>query len=120
MADERIPELVADLETHTAELLARELNIPKELAVMAGKKLSRHLTDNWGGQLIYIPKNHGGRLDERDRQIYAEFDGRNHQQLAKKYGLAVQQVYKIIKLARQADAAARQGGLFGDGMDDGR
>ncbi|HGO6308141.1 MAG: Mor transcription activator family protein [Kingella denitrificans] len=120
MADERIPELVADLETHTAELLARELNIPKEQAVMAGKKLSRHLTDNWGGQLIYIPKNHGGRLDERDRQIYAEFDGRNHQQLAKKYDLAVQQVYKIIKTARQADAAARQGGLFGDGMDDGR
>ena len=39
MADERIPELVADLETHTAELLARELNIPKEQAVMAGKKL---------------------------------------------------------------------------------
>ena len=35
-------------------------------------------------------------------------------------GLAVPQVYKIIKTARQADAAARQGGLFGDSMDDGR
>ena len=114
MADERIPELVADLETHTAELLARELNIPKEQAVMAGKKLSRHLTDNWGGQLIYIPKNHGGRLDERDRQIWAEFDGKNHQQLAKKYNLATQQIYQIIKRARAADLQARQRSIFDD------
>lgn len=113
MADNRIPELVADLEAQaTAFLLAQR--IAPEVASTMSKKLALHLCRNWGGQLIYIPKNQGGELDERDKQIYAEFNGKNHQQLAKKYDLAVQQIYKIIKASRAQFLAQNQANLFDD------
>ncbi|UOP08050.1 Mor transcription activator family protein [Alysiella crassa] len=114
MADNRIPELVADLEAQTAAFLLSELNLDNQQAQIISKKLSRHITSNWGGQLIYIPKNQGGKLDERDQQIYAEFNGKNHFDLAKKYDLAVQQIYKIVKTVGQYEMAQRQRGLFDD------
>ena len=113
MADSRIPELIADLEDQAcACLLAHVPQISRCAAI--SKQLSRHITDNWRGQIIYFPKNTGGELDERDRQIWAEFDGKNHQQLAKKYNLATQQIYQIIKRARAADLQARQRSIFDD------
>lgn len=113
MADNRIPELVADLEAQAVAFLVAQ-QVEHEVAVLLSKRLSRHLTDNWGGQLIYFPKNQGGKLDERDKQIYAEFNGKNHFELAKKYDLAVQQVYKIVKSGRQQFLAQAQQGLFDD------
>ena len=113
MADSRIPELIADLEDQAcACLLAHVPQISRPTAIQISKQRSRHITDNWRGQIIYFPKNTGGELDERDKQIWAEFDGRNHQQLAKKYNLATQQIYQIIKRARAADAQARQRSIF--------
>ncbi len=119
MADSRVPELIADLEAQAAAFLtARQM--PAADAVMMGKKLAQHLCRNWGGQLIYIPKNQGGELDERDRQIYAEFNGRNHHELAKKYGLAVQQIYKIVKAGKLQFLAQSQQALFDDDSDNRR
>lgn len=114
MADNRIPELIRDLEAQTVAYLMAALPLEHSQAVAVSKRLSRHLTDNWGGQLIYIPKNQGGKLDERDKQIYAEFNGSNHFELAKKYDLAVQQIYKIVKMVGQAEMAKRQGSLLDD------
>lgn len=113
MTDSRIPELVADLEAQAAAFLAAE-QIPSHTAQLVSRKLSRHLCSNWGGQLIYFPKNQGGELDERDKQIYAEFNGRNHHELAKKYNLTEQRIYKIVKLAKQQFLAQSQLGLFDD------
>lgn len=113
--DSRIPELVADLEAQTVACLTAVLPmIDHQTAMLVSKQLSQHLSLNWGGQLIYFPKNQGGKLDERDKQIYAEFNGRNHHELAKKYDLAVQQIYKIVKTVGQYEMAQRQRGLFDD------
>lgn len=113
--DNRVPELVADLEAQTVACLTSILPmIDKQTATAVSKKLSQHLSNNWGGQLIYFPKNQGGKLDERDKQIYAEFNGKNHFELSKKYDLAVQQIYKIVKTVGQAELAKRQKGLFDD------
>ncbi|MDK4544763.1 Mor transcription activator family protein [Kingella kingae] len=115
MADTRVPELVADLEAQAIACLME--NVPTldgQTATIISKKLSQHLSCNWGGQLIYFPKNQGGELDERDKQIYAEFDGKNHQELARKYNLAVQRIYKIIKAAAAHEMANRQGSLLDD------
>lgn len=112
MADSRIPELIADLEAQATACLLSIAPVDRDMATQISKQLAQHLTNNWRGQIIYFPKNHGGTLDERDKQIYAEFNGKNHQQLAKKYDLAVQQVYKIVKAVGQAETAKRQQGLF--------
>lgn len=112
MADNRVPELVADLEDQAVACLMSVLPIKRQQAVEVSKKLSHHLTSNWGGQLIYFPKNLLGRVSERDMQIYKEFDGKNHAGLARKYGLTVQHVYRIVKEVGLAERAKNQGDLF--------
>lgn len=53
MADNRVPELVADLEDQAVACLMSVLPMERQQAVEVSKKLSHHLTSNWGGQLIY-------------------------------------------------------------------
>ena len=112
MADERVPELVADLEDQTAACLISELNIDRRQAANIAKKVARHITGKWGGQLIYIPKNLFGQLSERDRKLYEEFNGHNHAALSKKYNLTVQQVYRIVKEVGMRERAKNQSDLF--------
>lgn len=112
MADERVPELVADLEDQTAACLIAELAMEKSRALEVAKKVARHITNNWGGQLIYIPKYHFGQLLERDRKLYEEFNGHNHAALSKKYNLTVQQVYRIVKEVGMRERAKNQSDLF--------
>ena len=112
MADERVPDLVADLEDQTAACLISELNIDRRQAANIAKKVARHITGNWGGQLIYIPKNLFGQLSERDRKLYEEFNGHNHAALSKKYNLTVQQVYRIVKEVGMRERAKNQSDLF--------
>lgn len=112
MADNRVPELVADLEDQTAACLLSELKLERRQALGIAKKVARHITDNWGGQLIYIPKNHLGKVSERDMAIYREFNGRNHAALSRKYDLTVQQVYRIVKEVGMRERAKKQADLF--------
>ncbi|PJO78225.1 transcriptional regulator [Neisseria brasiliensis] len=112
MADERVPELVADLEDQTAACLIAELAMEKSRALEVAKKVARHITDNWGGQLIYIPKNHIGKISERDMELYRAFNGKNHAELSRRFDLTVQQVYRIIREVGNKERARRQIALF--------
>lgn len=114
MADERVPELVTDLEDQMSACLCSELPmLDKTQAKVVSKKVARFITDNWGGQLIYIPKNHIGKVSERDQQVYREFNGKNHAALSKKFDLTVQQIYRIVKTVGDAERSKRQTDLFG-------
>lgn len=62
--------------------------------------------------MIYFPKNLLGRVSERDMQIYKEFNGKNHVELARKYDLTVQHIYRIVKEVGMAERAKNQGDLF--------
>ena len=109
MADERVPELVTDLEDQMSACLCSELPMLDKTQA----KVVRFITDNWGGQLIYIPKNHIGKVSERDQQVYREFNGKNHAALSKKFALTVQQIYRIVKAVGDAERSKRQTDLFG-------
>ena len=87
--------------------------LDKTQAKVVSKKVARFITDNWGGQLIYIPKNHIGKVSERDQQVYREFNGKNHAALSKKFDLTVQQIYRIVKAVGDAERSKRQTDLFG-------
>ena len=112
MADNRVPELVADLEDQAVACLMSVLPMERQQAVEVSKKLSHHLTSNWDGQLIYFPKNLLGRVSERDLKSYKEFNGKNHVELARKYDLTVQHIYRIVKEVGMAERAKNQGDLF--------
>ena len=69
---------------------------------------------HWGGQIIYFPK--GLSLDalSRDMQLYAEFNGTNHADLARKYDLSLQQVYARLRHFRESRFKEQQGDMFPD------
>ncbi len=52
-----------------------------------------------GGINFYIPKNYARNIknNARNRLIRKEFNGTNHQELAVKYGVSLQWIYKIVK-----------------------
>jgi Mor family transcriptional regulator len=72
------------------------------------------LREIYGGDQPYIPKD-DERLDKRDWDIWEEFNGTNHSQLAKKHGLTERQVYNRIAIIRPIAQARMQGNLFEDG-----
>lgn len=96
----RAAELVADMQAHAVAVLQKYFIADAAQLELAARDLAQRMADNWGGQIIYFPKNYGGRLGARDAEIYRAFDGTNQSQLAKQYGLSVQQIYKIIKQGR--------------------
>ncbi len=106
------PELLLDLAQHTAAALAELLQIDQELAEHAGKEIANRMAAHWGGQNIYFPMGLTYKLSQRDQQIFDDFNGQNHSDLARKYGVSLQWIYKIVKAVRQEELARRQGALF--------
>ena len=70
----------------------------QKVASDMGRQLADFLSLTWGGQQLYIPKD----SKRRAAIIYDEFDGTNIPELARKYGLCIQTIYKIISSERQA------------------
>ena len=57
------------------------------------------------------------KVSQRDREIFLEFDGRNHHELARKFGVSLQWVYSVVKRVRKEELDRMQGKLF-DGEPD--
>lgn len=104
-------ELLADLAERIATHLI-EHQIQEEGARAIGDEIAVEMAAYWGGQLIYFPKGKFLILSKRDRQIYAEFNGHNVKELARKYDVSEQHIYRIIKAMRRSDLASRHGDLF--------
>jgi len=77
-------------------------------------RISQDVRASWGGQQIYIKKVDLAELSARNLEIFREFNGSNHQQLAKKHGLAVPVIYRIIKIVQRQERDKRQHRLFKD------
>ncbi|ARU23629.1 Mor transcription activator family protein [Ralstonia syzygii] len=106
------PELLVDLAQHAASALVELASLDKDKADQLGREIADRMAAHWGGQNIYFPMGLSLKLSQRDQQIYGEFNGTNHSDLARKHGVSLQWVYKIVKAMRQEDIARRQGALF--------
>ena len=68
-------------------------------AVMA-VEIERQIKANAGGDRLWIPKTSSREdLQERNRMIRAQFNGRNHAALASAFNLCERQVRKILNSA---------------------
>lgn len=105
-------ELLADLAIRIATQLVKHLD--EESAASIGRSVAEDMAQHWGGQLIYFPKGKFLILSKRDRQIYAEFNGRNHSDLARRYDVSIQHIYRIVKYMTRQDLDQRHGDLFSD------
>ncbi len=102
--------LLDDLRDNIAKCLV-EGQIEPARAEQISVELRNRIAADWGGQLIYVPKDTVEQTCKRDRDLYNEFNGTNHDTLASKYGLSMQWVYQIIRRMRIID---RQPSLFED------
>ncbi len=108
------PELLVDLAQHVAHALVELAGLSEEKANQIGREVADRMAAHWGGQNIYFPMGLSYKLSQRDHQIYEEFMGNNHSDLARKYNVSLQWIYKIIKAVHKEEIARRQGALFAD------
>ncbi|NLR73546.1 Mor transcription activator family protein [Leeia aquatica] len=107
------PELLVDLAEQCALALVERAGVSQDKAEQLGREIADRMAAHWGGQNIYFPMGLSYKLSLRDRQIYDDFNGVNHSELARKYSVSLQWIYKIVKTVRQEEIAQRQGDMFG-------
>ena len=73
------------------------------LAELLGPDLAQRLAAEFGGQTIYFPARPAA--GQRDAEILAEFDGSNHEALARKYHISLQWVYRLVAQSGRAAVA---------------
>jgi Mor family transcriptional regulator len=106
------PELLSDLAAFCAAVILERLGIDATLAEEIGLDIAFLIAAAWGGALIYIPKGFLFLLRKKYREIFNEFTGHNHAELAAKYGYSLTWIYRVIKVVRQSEIDERQGDLF--------
>lgn len=111
MADARVPELLGDLRAKAEEEILRE-GVGREQAVKISYRIIKRMAKDWGGSAIYFPQALYWDIDERDLEIYAKFNGHNHRELAREYGMSDQWIYALIKRVREAKIKEAQRDLF--------
>ncbi len=105
------PEFLRDLAERIARhLVDTEVCTPEKSAAI-GRSLADQVCDDWQGQVVNVPKAALYKVRVRWNQMWEEFNGSNHADLARKYGMGVKQVYKVLK-HMQAYHRARGADLF--------
>ena len=93
------PELLVELAQHTSETVREIIDIEPAIAD------------------VYFPMGMVWKVSQRDREIFREFNGRNHHELARKFGVSLQWVYSVVKRVRKEELDRMQGKLFADEPD---
>lgn len=112
------PELLVDLTEHVAASLKELVAMDEGSARHVAQEVADRMAAHWGGQNVYFPMGLAGKLSRRDRLIYEEFNGTNQSDLARKWGVSLQWIYKIVKAVRKDEIARRQVDMFAPSGDD--
>ncbi|MFQ1022770.1 Mor transcription activator family protein [Avibacterium paragallinarum] len=110
--ERKAPEVLADLAAHVEQELINRYEMPEEQAKQAGVDVAMRISRAWAGEIIYIPRALLLALSERDLKIWREFNGVNHRELARKYGVSMQWVYQIVKRMQKEEIDRRQFDMF--------
>ena len=110
MSDDRYPEILTDLAAKAAEVLEKDGGLARGAAEALARRLVEMVGIDWAGQQVYIGK--GVAVSDRDREIYRQFTGTNHTQLAVRYRMSERQIYNIVRRIREEDFNKKQMSLF--------
>ena len=86
----------------------RAIGLDGAAATAAAQQIAEEVIREFRGQMIYVPvrRHHGRKADHG--QVYAEFNGSNHQELATKFGYSVQHIYRLIKSIQRQPEKPKQ------------
>ena len=76
-------------------------SLPVERAGRLALDITGALQRQFVGCLLYIPKGEEFERERRNDALLRDFNGRNHRELARKYGLALATVYAILSEQRE-------------------
>lgn len=105
------PKALAEL----VDVLACELGrngMAADKALAQARKLALVQAHYMGGRAYYIPTGDHLKAALRDRAIWDEFNGRNIEQLSRKYNLSVPQIYTVIATQRRIQREKQQLSMF--------
>jgi Mor family transcriptional regulator len=106
----------AELLTWLAERVAHEATacgVSADVAEQIGCAVSDGLADEWGGQIISVPKDHYYRLAARDVEILAAHRaGESLSSIALRTNMHTRSIRKIIARAALRDPSRQQPRLF--------
>lgn len=98
---QRAASLLTDLADRIAYRAHIDLKLPQARAEEFGQDCADDIAEAWGGQNFYIPMDMIGKARSRDAELYDKFTGDNHAELAIKYNLSTQHVYRIVRRERE-------------------
>lgn len=103
----KYPELIANMADNLASLL-REKGHDDDAANEIASTVAESVRQEFGGQLLYIPKGLAFDVDERAKEIYRKFDGTNQKELAVEFGHSIQHIYRILAQVRRTMRGAQR------------
>ena len=109
----KAPEYLMDLAVNAEDILRNSLGLSEEMAHRGAIEIRDRMRTEWGGQLLYFGKGVAIDIAERDLSLWADFNGRNHLELSKKYDLALQTVYGRLRIIKESLGHLNQPDLFG-------
>lgn len=104
------PEILTLIASTIDERL-RERGIAEEDAAAIAFDATEDVRFAIGGSNPYIPKWIDGIISQRDRDMYAMYDGRNIATIARQFDTTERNAYRAIQRARTAAIKERQGEL---------
>jgi len=90
---------VGVLEEITACLRRRlkgEIDTERLDALVSG--IATDISSQIGGREVYVNKRPRSEYARRNAEIRGEFNGRNHDELARRHGVSRRQIYRLLKL----------------------
>lgn len=105
------PEILAEMVASLVPELVKH-GLDAVTANEAAMSATESVRVNFAGQLLYIPRGVQFDIAERDEKIYGLFDGVNVPELARKFKLSVQHVYRILAKCRASSKSSNQPNRF--------
>lgn len=92
-------ELLEELQAVIARQL-EEMGTAPDAASVIGSSAVDYLSTYWAGQVVTFPKDAQYKLTLKELEIYDQFDGRNKDELARRYGMTPRGMGKLLKRIR--------------------
>lgn len=101
------PEILGQLALTLFEQLQAR-GIDEKTAEVLAMGTAEEVRDVFGGHSLYIPKGRDMALTQRDRDMYAAYNGDNIAEVADKFSLSERACYSAISRARRERIRASQ------------
>ncbi|HEB94333.1 MAG TPA: hypothetical protein ENI94_12910 [Gammaproteobacteria bacterium] len=87
---------VVNLKARLVRAVRTATGMHEHLAVPIADDILQCLCEEYGASEVYIPSSKKLKTHVRNRDIRESFNGANHAELAKKYGITERQVRRIL------------------------